>query len=343
MVFIHGFGSSMDTWRFLIEDLRKVFRIVLLDLKGHGYSDRPRDPRYSVQDHADIVIGLMEHLKLTNAVLVGHSLGSGVALLAALKDLNRRTGLVSGLVLIGGSAYPEKSADEIERILRGMWDNLARVFVEYGHLDQLWDFDRTGAKPGHILVEGDDRRRFLAALNEKGPALFFGAHLGNWELLPFAIGSHPGETAVVYRPSQIASIERELSKIRAASKAGLIRANLHAFFLAREMLRRDGIIGIVVDEHFPRGIDVKFFGRLCKVTPIFARLARQFDCPIYGGVVVRLADQKFRLRVAGPLAAPRDADGKIDVASTMQMITEVIEGWIKEHPEQWLWLQRRWR
>jgi Kdo2-lipid IVA lauroyltransferase/acyltransferase len=241
------------------------------------------------------------------------------------------------------AAYPEKSAAEIERILRGMWDNLARVCVEYGHLDQLWDFDRTGAKPGHILVEGDDRRRFLAALSEKGPALFFGAHLGNWELLPFAIGSHPGETAVVYRPSQIASIERELSKIRAASKAGLIRANLHAFFLAREMLRRDGIIGIVVDEHFPRGIDVKFFGRLCKVTPIFARLARQFDCPIYGGVVVRMSDQKFRLRVAGPLAAPRDADGKIDVASTMQMITELIEGWIKEHPEQWLWLQRRWR
>ena len=108
IVFIHGFGSSMDTWRFLIEDLRKEFRIVLLDLRGHGYSDRPRDPRYSVQDHADIVIGLMEHLKLTNAVLVGHSLGSGVALLAALKDLNRRTGLVSGLVLIGGSAYPEQ-------------------------------------------------------------------------------------------------------------------------------------------------------------------------------------------------------------------------------------------
>jgi pimeloyl-ACP methyl ester carboxylesterase len=108
IVFIHGFGFSMDTWRFLIEDLRKEFRLVRLDLKGHGYSDRPRDRRYSVQDHADIVIGLMEHLKLTNAVLVGHSLGSGVALLAALKDLNRRTGLVSGLVLVGGSAYPEK-------------------------------------------------------------------------------------------------------------------------------------------------------------------------------------------------------------------------------------------
>ena len=108
IVFIHGFTFSMDTWRFLIEDLGKEFRLVRLDLKGHGYSDRPRDRRYSVQDHADIVLGLLEHLKLTNAVLVGHSLGSGVALLAALKDQNKRTGLLSGLVLVGGSAYPEK-------------------------------------------------------------------------------------------------------------------------------------------------------------------------------------------------------------------------------------------
>ena len=41
--------------------------------------------------------------------------------------------------------------------------------------------------------------------------------------------------------------------------------------------------------------------------------------------------------------APRDAAGKIDVAATTQLITGIIEGWVREHPEQWLWLQRRWR
>ena len=59
--------------------------------------------------------------------------------------------------------------------------------------------------------------------------------------------------------------------------------------------------------------------------------------------MVRLANAKFRLNLVGPLSAPRDATGKIDVAATMQMITGMIEGWIKENPEQWLWLQRRWR
>jgi pimeloyl-ACP methyl ester carboxylesterase len=108
IVFIHGFGSSMDTWQSLAENLGNDFHLVLMDLKGHGYSDRPRDSHYSPQDQADIVVGLMEHLKLANVVLVGHSLGSGVALLAALKDLYRPSRLVSGLVLIGATAYPEQ-------------------------------------------------------------------------------------------------------------------------------------------------------------------------------------------------------------------------------------------
>ena len=43
------------------------------------------------------------------------------------------------------------------------------------------------------------------------------------------------------------------------------------------------------------------------------------------------------------IEAPRDAEGKIDVERTMQVITDVVEGWIREHPEQWLWVHRRWR
>ncbi|MGH7873232.1 MAG: alpha/beta fold hydrolase, partial [Candidatus Binatia bacterium] len=98
----------MDTWRLLVKDLRDEFRLVFLDLRGHGYSARPRDSRYSIQDHADAVFALMEHLGLKSAILVGHSLGSGVALLAALNELSRPTRLVSKLVLLAGSAYPEQ-------------------------------------------------------------------------------------------------------------------------------------------------------------------------------------------------------------------------------------------
>ncbi len=100
---------------------------------------------------------------------------------------------------------------------------------------------------------------------------------------------------------------------------------------------------MLADQHFTMGIDVEFFGRRCKANPTLARLARRFDCPIHGTRAIRLPDHRFRLELTEALSVPRDAEGKIDVAKTMQMVTTIIEGWVREHPEQWLWLHRRWR
>ncbi len=108
LVFIHGFAASMDSWRFLVGPFKKDYRLILLDLKGHGYSDRPADAHYSLQDHADVVIGLMKHLKLSHVILVGHSFGSAVALLAALKVHEAEPNLVSGVILFAGSIDPYK-------------------------------------------------------------------------------------------------------------------------------------------------------------------------------------------------------------------------------------------
>jgi KDO2-lipid IV(A) lauroyltransferase len=88
---------------------------------------------------------------------------------------------------------------------------------------------------------------------------------------------------------------------------------------------------------------VTFFGRRTKASPLIARLARHVDCPLHGVRVVRLPGNRFRGEITDALVAPRDAGGQIDVAGTMQMITSVIEGWVREYPEQWLWVHRRWR
>ncbi len=98
----------MDSWRFFVKPFEKDYRLVLLDLKGHGYSDRPMDDRYSLQDHADVVSGLIKHLKLSHVILVGHSFGSAIALLAALEIHQADPGLVSGVILFAGSIDPYK-------------------------------------------------------------------------------------------------------------------------------------------------------------------------------------------------------------------------------------------
>jgi KDO2-lipid IV(A) lauroyltransferase len=75
-----------------------------------------------------------------------------------------------------------------------------------------------------------------------------------------------------------------------------------------------------------------------------AQLARHFDCPIHGSRVVRLADRnKFWGEITDPITPVRDAEGKIDIAGTTQAIADVVESWVREHPDQWLWQHRRWR
>jgi KDO2-lipid IV(A) lauroyltransferase len=59
--------------------------------------------------------------------------------------------------------------------------------------------------------------------------------------------------------------------------------------------------------------------------------------------MIRLPDHRFRIEMTDAIAPVRDADGQIDIQGTMQAITDVVEGWVREHPEQWLWLHRRWR
>jgi KDO2-lipid IV(A) lauroyltransferase len=100
---------------------------------------------------------------------------------------------------------------------------------------------------------------------------------------------------------------------------------------------------MLVDQYYTRGVNVTFFGRPTKANPLLARLARHFDCPIHGLRVVRLPGHRFRAELTEQVQPVRDADGKVNIAGTTQAIMSVIEGWIREYPEQWLWLHRRWR
>jgi KDO2-lipid IV(A) lauroyltransferase len=123
----------------------------------------------------------------------------------------------------------------------------------------------------------------------------------------------------------------------------LIATGLDAPVRIADALKRGAHVGMLVDQYYVRGVEVTFFGRSTRANPLLARLAQHFHCPIHGARIIRLPDHRFRAEITEAIAPVRGADGKIDIAGTMQVITNVVEGWISEHPEQWLWLHRRWR
>ena len=107
VLLIHGFGASTYTWRHVAPELAKTHRVIAVDLKGFGQSDKPFDSRYSVFDQAELLAQLIVDKDLRNLTLVGHSFGGGIALLLALEANERLEGRITKLVLLDSIAYPQ--------------------------------------------------------------------------------------------------------------------------------------------------------------------------------------------------------------------------------------------
>jgi Kdo2-lipid IVA lauroyltransferase/acyltransferase len=285
-----------------------------------------------------LAVALLKGLRLTNPDRMADFAGWLMRTIGPLLPENRigRENLTA--------AFPEKSAAEIDTILRGVWDNLGRIGAEFAHLDRLWDFDpEHPERRSRIEIDPQQIERFVRLATDGKPALIFAAHLANWELPAISAANYKLDSAVLYRRPNIAAVDRWLRETRTANMGELISAGLDAPLKIAEALQRGAHVGMLVDQYYVRGVEVTFFGRRTMANPLLARLARHFDCPIHGTRVIRLPRHRFRGELTEEIAPARDADGKIDIAGTMQIITSVLEGWIREHPEQWLWLHRRWR
>jgi Kdo2-lipid IVA lauroyltransferase/acyltransferase len=239
------------------------------------------------------------------------------------------------------AAFPDKSDAEIETILRGVWDNLGRTGAEIAHLDHICSGDRY--KRTFIDYTPESIERFLAVKDDGKPAVIFAAHLANWEL-PAVIAASDGlDSTVLYRRPNLGAVADAVIALRGGIMGEMVVSSLGAPVALARALERGRHVAMLVDQHYVRGIDVTFFGRTCKVNPLVAMLAREAECPIHGTRVWRLPGNRFGAEISPEVPPVRDAEGRIDVAGTMQAITAVVESWVREHPEQWLWLHRRWR
>lgn len=152
LVFLHGFASAHSTWH----DLAGLFpsdryTLFLLDLKGFGLSDKPRDGAYSIEDQAEVVIAFILHLGLDSLILVGHSMGGAAALRVCLRMREEVTFPVEKMVLIDCAAYPQRIPKFFRRLRSPLLGPLflrlmpARILVR-GMLEKVY-FDLAAVTP----------------------------------------------------------------------------------------------------------------------------------------------------------------------------------------------------
>lgn len=230
-------------------------------------------------------------------------------------------------------AFPHMPAEDVERIIRGMWENLGRTAAEYPHLPHL------GRR---IELIGSDH--VARALARNKPIIFFAAHMGNWEIGPSVAAQLGAPVHLVYRRLNNSAIDALLTRIRGrAAPTTLIPRGIRGARLAFRRLADGQHLALLLDQRVKRGgISVPFFGRDTMTAPTVARLALRFDCSMLPVQIERLDGARFRLTVHSAVDLPRTGNRTTDARAIMLRINGIIEDWIRHRPDQWLWLHRRW-
>ena len=236
-------------------------------------------------------------------------------------------------------ALPDLDAGQRRCVVRGVWDNLGRVTAELPHLDWL---SATAAGPGWEVAGQEILDQIIAA---GGPAIFFSGHLANWELLSTIPNRSGLPLASFYRAAANPLVDAIIQgwRQRAAGHAVVQFAKgAPGARGALAHLRAGGFLGMLVDQKMNDGIAVPLFGRPAMTAPAAAAFALRYRCPLVPGHIERLGPCRFRLVVEPPLALPNSGDRLADVAALTATMNGCLERWIRQHPEHWLWLHRRW-
>ena len=232
-------------------------------------------------------------------------------------------------------ALPELADHEIAKTIAQMWDNLGRVAAEYPHLRQIRVFEPGGRVETHGFEHMD---RAVAAGRRM---IIFSGHIANWEIGMLAAVQYGAEVAQIYRAANNPLIDRMITRFRSTG-GELIPKGTVAARRAIAVLRRGAHVTMLADQKLNDGIPVPFFGRPAMTASALAALALRFDCDVLPARVERLGGARFRLTVFPPLPLPRSGDHHADVATLMTRVNQTLEGWIRDRPQEWFWVHRRW-
>jgi len=239
-------------------------------------------------------------------------------------------------------AMPELDPAARRQIIGGVWETVGRTAAELPHLGSLQRVAADQAGPG---VEFDDDARLAALRRSGGPALFFSAHIANWEVvLPFAarLGL---PVSGFYRAPSNPVVDRIIGDVRRRAMlpgTALFPKGSSGARAALKHLAQGGMLGLLVDQKMNDGIAVPFFGRPAMTAPALAALALRFRCPVIPVQVLRLGPARFRVVWEDDLVLPDSGDRVADIAEMMGRVNAIVERWVRAEPRSWLWLHRRW-
>jgi KDO2-lipid IV(A) lauroyltransferase len=292
--------------------------------------DRKQQRHQETDDAGHKLKGIIGRIPHRHIVRFGKLLGAAAYLL----DLPHRRIVRRNLRF----AYPDWSREQVGQISRRVFQNLGVSFFE---IFQMATLSREQVLDRVRLVGEENLQQ---ALKSKTGLVVVSAHLGSWETgLLFFCGYVQKPILGVVKKIRFAPLNRWVLRLR--SRFGIeIVEKKGAMPEMRRMLRKGGVIGLLVDQsRRSEGVEVNFFDHKVTTTPAAAFLAIRCKCPVLPIFCVR--DDHGRLTVVAnpPLEMRRTGDLRSDVQVNTQIITDIVEKAVRQYPDQWFWVHKRWK
>ncbi len=232
----------------------------------------------------------------------------------------------------------EKSDEERKAICRENFRHLGKTAIEFFRFPLL-TFDNIWKE---VTVEGGENLT-QAFARGKGVIVFL-PHFGNWELLALVYGALiPDRAKAIAFPvknkhlNTLVSKYREHLSLRLITRKDAVKETLRA-------LKDNFAVGFFADQNAGReGVFVDFFGKLASAVRGPVTLALKTDAPILFSMDVRQPDNRHRVLISPPVNLEISGNFEQDVQINTERLLKILEGHIRQHPDQWLWLHKRWK
>jgi KDO2-lipid IV(A) lauroyltransferase len=274
---------------------------------------------------------LLKALPLHRAVGLGVVLGS---LTATLDHFNRPVAMRNLEI-----AFPRWTSSQRLATLRAMYRNWGRMAAEWCHLDEL----TPETVRRFVHYQGvENWQRVLELAKGRGGFIFTG-HFGNFELLIVAHALLGQPVSIVHRPLRNPLVDSVVRRVRTRVGNHLIERKGAATAMV-SVVRRAGVVAIPIDLDVRQGVFVDFFSLQACTTTSLARLAIATGTPAVPGFIVREgATLHHPIVILPPFDIVREGDRDEAIPETTQRATRMLEDMIRQYPDHWNWIHRRWK
>lgn len=236
-------------------------------------------------------------------------------------------------------AFPDWTDSQRETVIHRMIQQVGWMVGEFSQ------FPRYARKGIERIVLLDGAENFEAARRRGKGVLFLTGHMSAWELAPFAHALYGHPLHFLVRPIRNRRVDELINSYRCLSGNQPIEKNKSARTIFK-VLNGGGTVGILSDHNtsLEEGVFVDFFGTPASTTSGLARLALRTEAAVVPGFLFWDYERKvYCLRFELSVELARSGNEDADICENTARFTHVIEQYIRAHPDQWLWVHKRWK